>query len=103
MREVAVALHRFGLGGRGDETAPGDPKAWLAAQLRAYDPSPAALAALPRTPALVTMLAEAQDTIERGDVHPKERALAMRQLRNGAATTAEKIRLAQARGRGKKP
>lgn len=48
-------------------------------------------------------LAEAQDTIERGDVHPKERALAMRQLRNGAATTAEKIRLAQARGRGKKP
>lgn len=48
-------------------------------------------------------LAEAQDTIERGDVHPKERALAMRQLRNGAATTAEKTRLAQARGRGKKP
>ena len=61
MREVAVALHRFGLGGRGDETAPDDHKAWLAAQLRAYDPAPAALAALPRTPALVTMLAEAQD------------------------------------------
>lgn len=35
-------------------------------------------------------LAEAQDTIERGDVHPKERALAMRRLRNGAATTPEK-------------
>lgn len=61
MREVAVALHRFGLGGRGDEAAPSDPRAWLAAQIKAYDPAPAALAALPRTPALVTMLAEAQD------------------------------------------
>lgn len=61
MREVATALHRFGLGGRGDEAAPGDPRRWLAAQLSAYQPQPAALAALPRTPALVTMLAEAQD------------------------------------------
>lgn len=48
-------------------------------------------------------LAEAQDTIERGDVHPKERALAMRRLRNGAVTATEKTRLAQTRGRGKKP
>ena len=48
-------------------------------------------------------LAESQDTIERDDVHPKQRALALRRLRNGAVTATEKTRLAQARGRGKKP
>lgn len=64
-----------------------------------------AIDALPNGPDKDTLLAlvESQDTIERDDVHPKQRALAMRRLRNGAVTTAEKTRLAQARGRGKKP
>lgn len=48
-------------------------------------------------------LAEAQDTIERGDVHPKQRALAMRRLLGGAATTGEKALRRQANGRVKKP
>ncbi len=48
-------------------------------------------------------LAEAQDTIERGDVHPKQRALAMRRLLGGAAMTGEKALRRQATGRGKKP
>lgn len=48
-------------------------------------------------------LAEAQDTIERGDVHPKQRALAMRRLLGGAATTGGKALRRQANGRVKKP
>ncbi|TXT26205.1 MAG: hypothetical protein FD131_4322 [Rhodocyclaceae bacterium] len=48
-------------------------------------------------------LAEAQDTIERGDVHPKQRALAMRRLLGGAATTGEKAVRRQTNGRVKKP
>jgi hypothetical protein len=35
-------------------------------------------------------LAEAQDTIERGDVHPKQRAHAMRRLVGGAAAVASR-------------
>ena len=49
-------------------------------------------------------LAEAQDTIERGDVHPKQRALAMRRLTGGAAIVASrKAAPPQTKGRGKKP
>lgn len=48
-------------------------------------------------------LAEAQDTIERGDVHPKQRALAMRRLLGGAATTGERAVRRQTNGRVKKP
>ena len=49
-------------------------------------------------------LAEAQDTIERGDVHPKQRALAMRRLVGGAAVVASrKAGRLQAKGHGKTP
>lgn len=45
----AIALNRFGLGARPDETAPSDPKAWLRAQLESFETRPAASAALPGT------------------------------------------------------
>jgi hypothetical protein len=49
-------------------------------------------------------LAEAQDTIERGDVHPKQRALAMRRLAGGAAVvSSRKAGRLQAKGHGKTP
>lgn len=49
-------------------------------------------------------LVEAQDTIKRGDVHPKQRALAMRRLVGGAAVVAgRKAGPTLAKGRGKKP
>lgn len=49
-------------------------------------------------------LIEAQDTIERGDVHPKQRALAMRRLVGGAAVVASrKAGRPQGKVRGKKP
>ena len=48
-------------------------------------------------------LAEAQDTIERGDVHPKQRALAMRRLAGGLAVAASRKAVRLDQGRGKKP
>jgi len=49
-------------------------------------------------------LVEAQDTIERGDVHPKQRALAMRRLTGGAAIVASRMAVPpQTKGPGKKP
>ena len=48
-------------------------------------------------------LAEAQDTIERGDVHPKQRALAMRRLAGGSAVVASRKAGRPEQGRGKKP
>jgi len=46
------------------------------------------------------MLVEAQDTIERGDVHPRQRALAMRRLVGGAPTVASrKVERPELRGK----
>ena len=43
----AIALNRFGLGARPDETPPENPKSWLIDQIDAFDPKPAAFAVLP--------------------------------------------------------
>jgi uncharacterized protein (DUF1800 family) len=53
MTPSALALNRFGLGARPDDTPPADPQRWLLSQLEAYEPLPAAWKQLPRTPALV--------------------------------------------------
>ena len=50
---TAHALVRFGLGRRGDEPAPADPAAWLAAQLAAPDPT----AITPRPSSAVSLTA----------------------------------------------
>lgn len=42
MNAAAIALNRFGLGARVDDTPPADPKAWLLAQFEQYQPRPAA-------------------------------------------------------------
>ena len=64
-----------------------------------------AIDALPDGPDKDTLLAlaEAQDTIERGDAHPKQRAQAMRRLVGGAAAVASRKAGRPAQGRGKKP
>lgn len=65
-----------------------------------------AIDALPDGPDKDTLLAlaEAQDTLERGDVHPKQRAQALRRLAGGAAVVASrKAGRPQAKVRGKKP
>jgi uncharacterized protein (DUF1800 family) len=43
----AIALNRFGLGARPDQTPPSDPRRWLLDQIDAFDPKPAPFAALP--------------------------------------------------------
>jgi hypothetical protein len=48
-------------------------------------------------------LAEAQDTIERGDVHPTQRALAMRRLVGGATAVARRKAGWSPQGHGKNP
>jgi len=41
-RAGAIAMNRFGLGTRADETPPADPRGWLLDQFAAYEPLPAA-------------------------------------------------------------
>lgn len=47
MADASIALNRFGLGARPDESVPSDPKGWLKRQLDAFEPKPAAFAAVP--------------------------------------------------------
>ncbi|MGE4240621.1 DUF1800 domain-containing protein [Ramlibacter sp.] len=53
MPASAIALNRFGLGARPDEPVPADPQRLLLSQFDRWDPLPAPLRAVPRTPALV--------------------------------------------------
>ena len=62
MSEAAVALNRFGLGARPGEAPPGDPRRWLTAQLDAYQPAPAAIAAAPTSASVAIELATFQAT-----------------------------------------
>ncbi|MBS0475645.1 MAG: DUF1800 domain-containing protein [Proteobacteria bacterium] len=61
MQLGAVALNRFGLGGKGGQDAPADPHAWLLAQFDRFDPHPSAISALPASDRLIVMLREARD------------------------------------------
>jgi uncharacterized protein (DUF1800 family) len=45
--DASIALNRFGLGARPDESISDNPKAWLKHQIEAFDPKPAAIAAVP--------------------------------------------------------
>ena len=45
--QQAIALNRFGLGARPDDTPPADPQRWLAGQLDRFEIRPAAIAATP--------------------------------------------------------
>ncbi|MEO5493984.1 MAG: DUF1800 domain-containing protein, partial [Sphingomonas sp.] len=47
MADASIALNRFGLGARPDESIPSDPKGWLKRQLETFEVKPAAFAAVP--------------------------------------------------------
>ncbi|RYY69621.1 MAG: DUF1800 domain-containing protein, partial [Comamonadaceae bacterium] len=51
---AAIALNRFGLGARPDETAPDNSRQWLLSQLDHHDAAPAPWRAVSHTPELVT-------------------------------------------------
>ena len=55
---AAIALNRFGLGARPEDTPPADPKRWLLSQFDQYQPLPAAWAGQPGAVALATQLGE---------------------------------------------
>ncbi|MGF6381336.1 DUF1800 domain-containing protein [Paraburkholderia atlantica] len=52
LNAAAIALNRFGLGARADDTPPADPKGWLLAQFEQYQPRPDAWAKQPDSIAL---------------------------------------------------
>jgi uncharacterized protein (DUF1800 family) len=58
MAKAALALNRFGLGARPDESLPDDPKRWLLAQLDSYQPRPPALASAPERKIIAQGLAD---------------------------------------------
>ncbi|ACS87202.1 DUF1800 domain-containing protein [Musicola paradisiaca] len=53
---AAIALNRFGLGARPNDTPPTNPKGWLRAQFAAYQPRPDIWAAQPDSGAIATLL-----------------------------------------------
>jgi uncharacterized protein (DUF1800 family) len=55
---AAIALNRFGLGARPEDTPPADPRGWLLAQFEQYQPMPAAWSGQPTSIALATELGE---------------------------------------------
>src|SRR4051812_16425123 len=63
MNVQSIALNRFGLGARPDETVPADPKAWLHGQLRGFEPRPAAIAAAPSRQEVAQQLADYYEEI----------------------------------------
>ena len=73
MSDTAIALNRFGLGGRPDEAAPGDPKAWLKDQFARFEPKPAAIAAAPGRAAIAGELADYLDEVKamRAELGPR--------------------------------
>lgn len=58
LNAAAIALNRFGLGARADDTPPADPKGWLLAQFEQYQARPAAWANQPDSVALSTELVQ---------------------------------------------
>jgi len=60
MSEAAIALNRFGLGARADESPPADPRNWLTTQIAAYQTTPAPIAAAPTSAKVAADLAAYQ-------------------------------------------
>ena len=77
MSEIAIALNRFGLGGRADEAPPSNARAWLLGQLDRFEPRPEAIAAAPQRGEVVAELA---DYIEQQRIEGR-----MRRQADGAA------------------
>jgi uncharacterized protein (DUF1800 family) len=57
MSAASIALNRFGLGNRPDQSVPADPKAWLTGQFARYDPKPDAILNAPTSAGVSAELA----------------------------------------------
>ncbi len=107
LNAAAIALNRFGLGARADDTPPADPKAWLLAQLEQYQARPAAWASQPDSVALSTELlqqrmqftqqarqnagegAASQSAIGRNSAQPEARTNAQRDAQSSSRANAQ--------------
>jgi uncharacterized protein (DUF1800 family) len=58
MADASIALNRFGLGARADESPPTAPREWLLGQLKAFDPKPQMIATLPATRVIAAELGD---------------------------------------------
>jgi uncharacterized protein (DUF1800 family) len=58
MSDIAIAFNRFGLGARGDDSRPADPRAWLTGQFGRFEARPAAIAAAPARAEVARQLAD---------------------------------------------
>ncbi|WP_337847440.1 DUF1800 domain-containing protein [Sphingomonas sp.] len=63
MSAISIAMNRFGLGARGDEPAPIEPRRALLDQMARFDARPALLAALPATPVIAAQIADYLETV----------------------------------------
>jgi uncharacterized protein (DUF1800 family) len=79
---AAVALNRFGLGARPDDSPPGDPRAWLLAQFDQYQPLPAAWSSQPASVALATQLGEQRQQNINANADPAARQAANKAMRD---------------------
>ncbi|WP_321924760.1 DUF1800 domain-containing protein [Paraburkholderia guartelaensis] len=66
-RAGAIAMNRFGLGARANETPPANPQGWLLGQFSAYEPLPAAWRNEPGTLALAARFGEERQQGMAGD------------------------------------
>ena len=71
---ASIALNRFGLGARPEDTPPADPQGWLLAQFARYEPAPAPWAALPRSAALLQDLQARQRAVRDAPAPVKQAA-----------------------------
>ncbi len=81
MADASIALNRFGLGARPDESIPSDPKRWLKGQLDSFEPKPPAFASVPTREKVAGELADFYDQQRQ----LRQQGLGRRQLAN--ATT----------------
>jgi uncharacterized protein (DUF1800 family) len=67
MNPAAIAVNRFGLGARADDTVPNDPKKWLLDQFSQYQAKPASLANQANTASLIAEYAQQQQEMRKVD------------------------------------
>ena len=67
MNYAAIAVNRFGLGARAEETAPKDPKRWLLDQLNQYQARPPRLGNQPNTVSLIAEYTKQQQAMRSVD------------------------------------
>ncbi|HEY2020651.1 DUF1800 domain-containing protein [Paraburkholderia sp.] len=94
---AAIALNRFGLGARPDDTPPADPKGWLLAQFEQYQATPAAWSNQPTSVALATQLGEQrQQNAAKADADAQASAGAGASTSTSAASAASDAAAMQA-------